>query len=339
MESDDDKILNQGIRTYRLSHRLSPIPKTTFPFYIFSVFRAFKRLVQTGFRPDVLHAHIYKGGLPAVLIGRSNKIPVIVTEQNTAFPRKLLSKSDIFLARFTFSQAAMVLPVSAALQAAIQSYGIQANFRIVPNVADTALFTPPELTTEYHSVKKLLYVGRLDEVKGLPYLFQALRNVHQQRVDWSLDLVGDGPERARYENLTFLYGLQKNFTFHGMKSKMEIAGFMRKADLFVLPSLCETQGCVLLEAMASGLPVLSTRTGGIPEIVDPEIGVLVPPADSEALTKVLMDMLDGGIQRFNRNEIARKAQQYSPQVVGGLLHSIYQELLNDPKARTAPPGS
>jgi glycosyltransferase involved in cell wall biosynthesis len=100
----------------------------------------------------------------------------------------------------------MVLPVSAALQKGIQSYGIRANYRIVPNVADTALFTPPISLIENDGTYKFLYVGMLVAVKGLPYLLQALRIVHQQRVNWRLDLVGDGQERGRYENLAILYG-------------------------------------------------------------------------------------------------------------------------------------
>jgi glycosyltransferase involved in cell wall biosynthesis len=331
---EDNAELHQGIETYHLIHRLSPIPKTTFPLFVYSVFQAYQYLIKMGFRPDLLHAHIFNAGFPAVLVGKMNRIPTIVTEQNSAFPRRLLNKRDIFLARIAFSHAAMVLPVSVSLQKAIQSYGIKANFRIVPNVADTMIFTPPAHIIENKETIRLLFVGTLVPVKGLPHLFQALMTVKQMHVNWRLDLIGDGSERRKYEYLVKEYGLEQYITFHGIKPKTIISEWMRQADLFVLPSLWDNFPCVLVEAMASGLPVLATRTGGIPEIVTEDTGVLVPPEDPDSLARALVELIGGGIKRFDRQKIAQYAQKFSPQVVGKLLHSIYEEVLNDPQART-----
>ncbi len=326
MEPDDDN-LNQGIRTYRLSHRLSPIPKTTFPFYFFSVFQAFKRLLQMGFQPDLLHAHLHRAGLPAVLLGKLFKIPVVITEHNSAFPRKMLRRSDILIARFAFSQAAVVLPVSMALQRGIQDLGIQASFQVVPNAVDTALFSPAGAASPPEAVKKLLFAGGLVPVKGLPILLQALAGMKEQPGNWQLDILGDGPELAAYQRQAEQFGLASKVFFHGARPKAEVASFMRSADLFVLPSLWENMPCVLLEAMASGLPVLSTLAGGIPEIVCPETGILVPPGDAEALRLGLAQML-ASLPQFDRKRISAKAQKYSLQTVGSQIHSIYKGLLH-----------
>ncbi len=334
---EDNADLHQGIETYHLIHRQSPIPKTTFPVYIYSVFQAYQYLVKIGFQPDLLHAHIYSAGFPAVVVGKMNKIPTLITEQSSAFPRRLLNKRDVFLARIAFSQAKMVLPVSVSLQKAIQSYGIKANFRIVPNVADTMIFSSPTHLINHNKTIRLLFVGTLVPVKGLPYLFQALRDVIKMRVDWRLDLIGDGPERPTYETMVKEYGLEQNITFHGIKPKTTISEWMRRADLFVLPSLWDNFPCVLVEAMASGLPILATRTGGIPEIVGEGIGVLVPPEDPQSLAEALVELIGGGIKRFDRQMIAQNAQKFSPQAVGRLLHSIYEEVLNAPQARTTSP--
>jgi glycosyltransferase involved in cell wall biosynthesis len=81
--------------------------------------------------------------------------------------------------------------------------------------------------------------------------------------------------------------------------------------------------CVLLEAMASGLPIVSTRTGGIPEIVDQESGVLVPPGDSNSLAEALLEMIES-LARFDRAAISKKAERYRPEAVGRLIHSVYE---------------
>ena len=92
-----------------------------------------------------------------------------------------------------------------------------------------------------------------------------------QRDDLCLDILGDGPRKEEYMKLSAELGLSDRVFFHGYQSKNVVANYMRQAQLFVLPSLWENLPCVLIEAIASGLPILSTQAGGIPEIVDEEI--------------------------------------------------------------------
>jgi len=75
--------IEDGIRVLRLRYRKSPIPKTTYFIYLWAMFRAFAKLLREGFRPDVIHAHIYSAGVPAVLLGMRYGIPVVITEQYT----------------------------------------------------------------------------------------------------------------------------------------------------------------------------------------------------------------------------------------------------------------
>jgi len=160
-------------------------------------------------------------------------------------------------------------------------------------------------------------------IKGLLHLFQALVLLGRKRDDWHLDIVGDGPEREGYQTLVAERGLSDRVTFHGLKSKEEVAEYMRRSDLFVLPSLWENLPCVLLEAMASGLPIVSTKTGGIPEIVTDEIGLLVPSGDSSRLSEALETMVEG-LNKFDRLRIAHQARRYGPQKVGEQIDSYYR---------------
>ena len=130
------------------------------------------------------------------------------------------------------------MPVSFSLQKAIERYGIRAKFRVVPNVVDTALFFPPSNERSHdHNPKRILFVGQLnsDHKKGVPFLFQALTQLHQQRDDWHLDIVGDGPARAEYERMALDLRISDNVTFHGFKSHAEVAEFMRQMN-FLRPA-------------------------------------------------------------------------------------------------------
>lgn len=95
-----------------------------------------------GFRPDMIHAKVHAVALPSVIIGTLHRVPVVITERSSAFPRELLSASEAWKARVAFARAGAVLPVSEALRRSIEACGIQARFVCIPNVVDTTLFMP-----------------------------------------------------------------------------------------------------------------------------------------------------------------------------------------------------
>lgn len=140
--------------------------------------------------------------------------------------------------------------------------------------------------------KRLLFVGRLAAVKGLPVLFEALTYLRDQHPDLHLTVVGDGAERAELEALASLFGLAEAVLFTGALSQGEVAARMEEADIFVLPSFAEGVPVVLMEAMASRMPVIATRVGGVEELVtDGESGFVVPPGDTASLAARIEDLL------------------------------------------------
>lgn len=318
-----DPALTAGIPTYRIYHPL-PFRGTGSLSSIRTVLAAFNRQWQAGYRPDVIHAHIYQAGLPAVLIGQRYGIPVVITEHLSAIPRHQLSRWHVMQMRYAFNHATRVLPVSRALQRAIEGYGVRAQFEIVPNVVDLATFRPPE-GQRPPDPYRLLFVGGLVPVKGLPHLFDALAQLKQRRTDWQMDLVGEGPQRESYERQVRELGLAGQVTFHGFRPKPQVPAFMQAADLFVLPSLWDSLPCVVSEALATGLPVVGSDVGGIPEMVDAESGRLAPPGDAAALCRALDDALDS-LAGTDRAFIAAKAQRYGIAQVGAVLDRIYREV-------------
>ncbi len=326
LELESDASLTQGIPTYRVWYRRSRLPKVSYLGYLLSSLWAFATVVKGGFRPNVIHGHIYQAGVPAVLIGRMFRIPVIISEHYSAFPRHLLSRRELLKARLAFTSADLVLPVSYALKNGIEHCGIRAKFEVVPNVVDVSLFHPPASRNSAHALKRILFVGLLDttHIKGVPDLLQALARLREERNDWHLDIVGDGPARDEYERQVLELGLAGKVTFHGIKSKEDVAEFMRQADFFALPSLWDNLPCAAIEAVASGLPIVATCAGGIPEIVkDTEMGFLVPPGNVVELSKAMVRMIEC-LNEFDRCAIAEEARnRYGFESVGGLMHSIY----------------
>lgn len=325
-----DPGLTDGIATYRVFHRRLP-KRTMHPLHLIALFKAFGEIRAKEFIPDVIHAHTYGPGIGSLLLGKACGAPVVITEQFTGFPLRSLSRVEAEKARFAFHHAARVLPVSEHLRDAIRAYGVAANFEVVPNVIDTEIFFRPELTDADLERKNLLFVGNLDpnHHKGFPELVEALRLLRERRSDWQLDVVGAGPERPRYERAVAEAGLSECVSFHGQRPRREVARMMRAAHLFVLPSRFDNMPCAIIEAMASGLPVVSTRVGGIPEIVDESSGILVAPQHpaqlAAALDRVLSNLAD-----FDRDAIATSAHsRYGLDVVGRQLDAIYHSVLSE----------
>ena len=221
---------------------------------------------RAGWRPDVIHAHVFEAGFPAVLLGRRLDCPVVVSEHFTAFQRGLVRGMDRLLARYCFRTADLVCPVSESLLRELRQVEPRGRYRVVPNVVDTTVFHPagPREGTAGEPLR-LLNVAALADKKRHADLLDALSRL---RAPATLDIIGEGellPElRAQVDRL----GLGDTVRFLGPRDPAAVAEAMRASDLFVLPSRFENLPVVLLEAMASGLPVVATRVGGVPEIVD-----------------------------------------------------------------------
>jgi len=136
----------------------------------------------------------------------------------------------------------------------------------------------------------VLFVGRLDPVKGGPLLLEAFAAVHRDHPEARLDIVGDGSERPRLEAQARALGAA--VTFHGYLPQEAVADRLAAADMLVLPSFAEGVPVVLMEAMASRIPVIASRVAGVPELVEDGVsGYLVPPGDTATLTDRLGRLL------------------------------------------------
>ena len=326
LEHETDEALSEGISTYHLWCRRSPIPRTSFLLQISAALQVGRRLATGGFMPDVIHAHVYGAAVAGTLLSKFWRRPVVITEHSSAFARGLLTRGSVLSAKWTFRSARAVLPVSNALQRSIESLGIHAKFKVIPNVVDRTVFHAGHGRRPAGD-KRILFVGLLiaSEIKGVPILFRALQRL-KTRGDWILRVIGDGVARKGYEELAASLGLEKRVSFLGLKTKAEVAEEMRGADLLVLPSLWENLPCVAMEAQASGLPVVGSRVGGIPEVVVEGTGDLVPPGDATALAEAIDRALDRS-KAADMEAIVNASERYDPAVVGRQLHETYSEVV------------
>jgi len=288
------------------------------------ILAGYQRLRWRGYRPDVVHAYVYHAAVPTALISKLYRVPLVVTEMWTGFPMKELSRFGIVKAKIAFESAACVCPISTSLQQAIADYGIRARFKIVPCTVDTEAFRP-KTARPNDETKRLVYIAFLDQPrKGLNFLLEALRALSQRRHDLHLHIVGDGPRRSEYERMATELGVRDSVTFHGRIEREEIVQLLHRSHLFVLPSLFENFSVATAEAIATGTPVVATRCGGPEDFVTPEVGLLVPPGDVQALVDAIDWMLDNHDQ-FDPGAVAAYARaRFSLEAVGRQLHEVYQ---------------
>ncbi len=191
-------------------------------------------------------------------------------------------------------------------------------------------------------VPVLLTAGRLSREKGHRDLIEAVRELRRLEpgLAFCLVVLGEGKERPRIEALCRRYGLEREVKLVGHQD--DVAPYYAMADVVVIPSHSEGSPNVLLEAMASGVPVVATRVGGIPEIVaEGETGLLVPPHNPRALAEALVRLLHCREERERLAEAARRvvASEYTPEAYERSLRRVYRRLWEECSSRVAGAGS
>jgi glycosyltransferase involved in cell wall biosynthesis len=213
-------------------------------------------------------------------------------------------------------------------EAAVQLLGADpARTLVIPDTFDAETFAYVEREASDGAVR-LISVGRLVPVKGYDLLLRAFADARPRLgPPTSLRIVGDGPDRAALGDLARTLGLTDAVRFVGALTGRALAEELAGAHAFVSSSRKEGFGVALVEGLATGLPVLATRSGGPEDFVRPEQGILVAPDDADALAVGLVDLVEG-LAGFDRRAIAASvAEQFAPDIVGRRLVRLYSEVL------------
>jgi len=195
--------------------------------------------------------------------------------------------------RETLTQMARVIVVSPALARQIQAFDSKIATRVIGNLIQTDFFVPVKTEKPNLTKTHFLTVGLLTQQKGISFLLRAAQQLVARGITaFELIIGGDGPERKQLERLARSLGLETYCRFIGLLTRAEVKQQMQQCDVFVLPSLHETFGLVLAEAMACGKPVIATRCGGPEFVVTPETGILVEAANPEVLANAMTDFIE-----------------------------------------------
>lgn len=254
-------------------------------FSITPVARRFREL-----RPDVVHTHNPTPHLVGAAAARLAGCPVVVhTKHGRNYPG---DRRKVFVNRCLSWLTDRIVPVSEdAAGVALEIEGIRRDkIEVIWNGIDTQRFAPAPRPPRDRTLRGVHVARLMQESKDQETLFHAVRRVADQEPGFVLDIVGDGPDRGRLEQLCAELRLSDHLRFHGFQS--DVQPFLRDADFFVLSSVTEGLSLTLLEAMASGLPVVATDVGGNPEAVrHDETGLIVPSRSAERLTGAMLQLL------------------------------------------------
>ncbi len=238
----------------------------------------------------------------------------------------------------TAKNATLVVTISRySLEKLQKHYNVdKAKARIVPNGVDPEKFKP---VSDKAAVKQqfglggksaVLFVGSLILRKGLPFLVEAAKTVVKQKADAQFIIVGDGPLRNQLVSRLEAFGIADKFKFLNWLSEDELVAAYNCADVFVLPSIQEGQGIVLLEAQASATPVVAFNVGGVNEaVVDGETGLLVNRDCSGELADAVMRLLADDALRAKMGSAGRTfvVQNFTWDVCAERMLKVYCEAL------------
>jgi glycosyltransferase involved in cell wall biosynthesis len=263
----------------------------------------------------ILNYWIYPEGYAAAVAGRKLGIPVILGAIGSDLNRipdpitKLKTKRAL-------QRASFVITVSEHLRKQAVALGTPAEkVRSILNGCDTSVFHPASRAASRRELgiaadtKLLLYVGRLDLAKGLKELIEALAALRDPEAE--LVLVGEGPAQPQLEACASMLQVSSQVRFAGVCGSREVAQWMAAANVFCLPSYAEGCPNVIVEALSCGRPTVATRVGGIPELIEDECGILVPPRDAQALAGALKEVL---AREWDQDKIALRYQRSWEQV-------------------------
>lgn len=279
--------------------------------------------------PDLIHAHSgLWAGVAAARIQAQRGLPYLVTEHSTAFARDLIESWQKAPLRRAYCGAERVLTVSDALAEQLSGYVDRERMQTVPNMVDTDFFTLPP-GSRNSSPFVFLTVAALRPKKGIDVLLRAFQSAFPADAETRLRIVGGGPLAEELEEMAASLEINDRVDFVGTLARDGVRKEMWNANVAVVPSRVETFGVAVIEAMATGLPVVATRSGGPEEILTAETGRLVDPDDVGQLAAALRWAEDMGESFCLQEEAIRNVvrEKYSRDVVTERLRTIYQKIL------------
>jgi len=293
------------------------------------------------FEPEIIHFHTPGPlGLIGVNVAKQDKIPLIATYHTylTDFlvcisPNKKIDKSDKKdlskqivwkLSNYYYDKCDLVTAPSESIRRELKRHGLKAKVKVLSNGLSLDEFSSKE---KYNKKAKLLHVGRMSFEKNVDVIIKSAAILKKEFPDIRLDIVGDGPALKSLKSLTQKLEAEKNIRFLGYKEPFELNNIYKEHDIFITASTVETQGVVILEAMASGLPVIGVKKLAIPDLVKNDVNgfVVKPFNEREMAEKIGVLYKDSKLREdFGKNS-AELIKEHDVKKVIEKLEKIYFE--------------
>ena len=324
----DDKIIN-GLRILIVYYKNTHNPLLNFARRMSAYKKGFAKLSK----PDLVHANILQNSmLFAVFLKKIHKIPFVISEHWSALQKEAYQNTSLnikYFARKIGNEAAQILPVSENLKNGLMYLGINANYKVIPNVVDTNLFQPK---TSDNLVFSFLHVSNLIPLKNAEKILLVSIKLLENGYKFKIKIGGDGTD-LQIENLRTIANNSKfsnEIEIFGMQTLPQVADKMKNADCFILFSDNENQPCVIAESFASGIPVISTKVGGISEYFPENFGILIDKPKPKLLENAMIQILSTKKTSEEREEIVNFAKNnFSKEIIGSRFTEIYNQILKN----------
>ena len=301
----------------------------------------FKEYEKRYGRPDILHAHCAKwAGYAAMLIGKEVGIPYVVTEHlslmalREEFGDGPANAWQIPLLRTVYEHADRVIPVSEEVVDDLSTFfGKDYRWTAISNMIDTAFFSYRQREDKKNRTFRFVCLGNFIYRKGYDVLFTAFQQVHDQHSQTELFIAGEGTDGSACRQLFGHLSCAPHIHPCGNLDKQAVRELLYQSDALVLATRDETQGLVLLEAMSTGIPVVTTEA--VPQNVRIDKGCFIAPIDDvEAIADKMcevMQLTDGEGEIFSRVV----AEKVSPSVIANQLDAVMKDCVLSHRNREA----
>ena len=276
-------------------------------------------------KPDLIHVHVLtRLGVIAWIQKILHKTPYIITEHwsrylpgndFSGFLRKTACKLSV-------RNAKTVTTVTENLATAMKNHGLKNdNYVVLPNVVNLDMF---HISEKNNNPCKIIHISCFeDKSKNISGLLESLKIIDDKGIDFQCKLIGEGMDLDLMKEKAKELQLINKVSFTGLLQGQALADELSSGDFLVLSSNYENMPVVILEALASGLPVVSTNVGGIKEMIDDTKGILVEPRNKEALAEAMIKMIETH-KNYDANYLRNSViEKYGYESVGRFLDSIY----------------
>lgn len=289
-------------------------------------------------KPDILIVHSAMwAGIVARVISLKHKIPFILVEHRSLLvtgqhiTAPVLKSWQVAWLRDVYQSSDKIVPVSNSLIETIRTIapGVEERITVIPNMIGP-LFMPEFAGNKKRNVFVYISFGILEKRKGFRYLLEAFKMIIDNfEGNFQLRIGGRGSEAESLQKYAGQLKISDKVFFLGRVPRELVRKEMEGANVFVLPSLSESFGVVLIEAMATGLPVISTRSGGPEFIINSSNGLLVDPGNSVELYNAMSEIYLG-YKKYDSKRIRFEVlEKFGPEKIALKYHQLIKSLLNE----------